>query len=75
MDVPHPSPSPAVPQYRTGSVVKYFDNYEKKTVTGIVINSERPLGYTIYTVKSRYNGRIDRMFTHNLMPVKGTKCT
>jgi hypothetical protein len=64
-------PTSSAPQYSVGEVVKYFDTYLKKDVTGVIVGKERPLGFNIYTVRSRYDGRESRMLTHNLLSVKG----
>jgi hypothetical protein len=65
-------PNSSAPQYFVGQVVKYLDTYLKKEVTGVIVGKERTLGFNMYTVRSRYDGRESRMFTHNLLSVKGS---
>ena len=39
-----------------GQLVRFHDHNYKRNVTGIVTFCERPLGYNVYTVKSRVDG-------------------
>ena len=54
-------PSSSILKFRVGQLVRFYDHNHKRNVTGIVTFCERPLGYNVYTVKSRVDG------THHTM--------
>lgn len=64
-------PSSSIPKFRVGQLVRFYDRYYKRHVTGIVTFCERPLGYYVYTVTSRIDGRHHTLYTYNLQSLNG----
>jgi hypothetical protein len=64
-------PSSSIPKFRVGQLVRLYDHNYKRNVTGIVTYCEIPLGYNVYTVKSRVDGTHHTSFTYNRQSLNG----